>query len=127
MEMKQIFVCSPLKGDIKKNLRRAKTYCLFVIRKGHIPIAPHLYFSQLLNDNIPADRELGMTMGTVLLEQCEELWVFGPTISEGMKADIKRARQIGLKVCEFTFDTRMSFIQAIFKELKYQIGRWVNR
>jgi hypothetical protein len=36
-----------------------------------------------------------MDMGLQLLELCDELWVFGPRISEGMKAEIELARKLG--------------------------------
>ena len=34
-------------------------------------------------------------MGLQLLELCDEVWVFGPCISEGMKAEIELARKLG--------------------------------
>lgn len=32
-------------------------------------------------------------MGLTLLGGCEEVWVFGPHISDGMRAEIERARK----------------------------------
>jgi hypothetical protein len=97
---KIVYVCSPLRGNIEANIEKAKKYCRFVQKAGHIPIAPHLYFTTFMDDNIPEDRKDGMEMGMRLLETvCHELWVFGDTISEGMKDEIKRATEIGIKVC----------------------------
>lgn len=87
--MKKIFVCSPLAGDIKKNIYRARKYSRYVVDQGHIPITPHIYFTQFLDDTDPEERQLGMDMGIKLLFACDELWVFGDRISKGMRHEIK--------------------------------------
>ena len=87
--MKKIFVCSPLRGNVKENIANAKRYCKIVINDGNIPIAPHLYFPIFLDDNKEEERELGIKMGLCLLDSCDEMWVFGETISSGMKQEIE--------------------------------------
>ena len=52
------------------------------VQNGAIPFAPHLLFPQFLDDGKPAERAIGMFMGMVLLGKCEQLWVFGGTISD---------------------------------------------
>jgi hypothetical protein len=37
-------------------------------------------------------------MGLVLLSMCQELWVFGETISPGMAREIKKARWYGKRI-----------------------------
>ena len=93
-----IYICSPLRGDIEGNLERAKKYCRDVAELGHVPIAPHLYFTQFLDDHIPEERERGMEMGLSLIYLCEQLWVYGDVISEGMKQELKKARTSGIRV-----------------------------
>jgi hypothetical protein len=100
-----VYVCSPFRGEppytvVKrgKNLRKAAQYSKQVVMAGHTPITPHLYFVTFLNDGDPQERERGMTMGKELLSLCSELWVFGETISEGMKAEITLAEEIGIPV-----------------------------
>jgi len=86
---KKIFICSPLRGDIKENIKKAKKYSREVVLAGNIPIAPHIYFPQFLDDNNPQERNLGMTMGRELLSMCDEMWIYGdPT--EGMSLEIKQ-------------------------------------
>lgn len=58
-----------------------------------IPLAPHLLFPQFMNDDIPQERELAMFMNMVLLGKCNELWVFGNTISNGMAQEIEKAKK----------------------------------
>jgi len=87
--MKKIFICSPLRGNIEENIRKAKEYSREVVSTGHIPITPHIYFTQFLDDNNQKEREIGMTMGRKLLDICDEMWIYGePT--EGMLQEIKQ-------------------------------------
>lgn len=58
-----------------------------------IPLAPHLLFPQFMNDDIPQERKLAMFMNMVLLGKCNELWVFGNTISNGMTQEIEKAKK----------------------------------
>lgn len=98
---KLVYICSPLRGDILKNLTNAAGYCREVVEKWPevIPIAPHLYFTQFLNDNRPNERSLGMEMGLELLDMCEELWVYGmDNPSEGMKAELEYAKENGITI-----------------------------
>lgn len=90
--MKQIYVCSALRGDIQNNVEKARRYCEFIVKKcGAIPIAPHIYFTQFLNDDVIDERKFGILAGLQLLEQCDELWYFGDVISEGMRNEIEFA------------------------------------
>ncbi len=86
--MKKIYVCSPLRGDIDKNIENARQYSRLVVKEGHIPVTPHIYFTQFLDDTNPEERKLGTEMGLTLLLGCHELWVFGSIISEGMRNEI---------------------------------------
>lgn len=94
--MKKIYICSPFGGK-KHNQKLAKHYALEIIRLGHLPVAPHLYFPQFLNDAIEYERELGIKMGLEFLKLCDEVWVYGePT--EGMKKEIQRAKKLRKKI-----------------------------
>jgi hypothetical protein len=87
-----IYICSPFSGDVEGNVKAARRYSRFAVDKGFIPIAPHLLFPQFLNDDISAERQLGLFFGNALMGKCTEVWVFGSTISTGMSAEIKRAK-----------------------------------
>lgn len=99
-----VYVCSPYSDDILNNERKARVFCKFAVRKGAIPVAPHLLYPQFLDENSPADRELGLFFGIVLLTKCEEVWVFGSRISYGMSREIAKAEAKGLPVRYFTED-----------------------
>lgn len=96
--MKLIFVASPYAGDIKMNTEFAKVACRFVMNEGHAFFAPHLLYPQVLDDGIPAERQLGLDMGKEILGWCDELWAFGDFISPGMADEIEAARQCSIPV-----------------------------
>lgn len=87
-----VYICSPYAGDVETNVQKARRYCRFAVDKGYIPIAPHLLFTQFLNDDSPKERQLGIFFGNAVMSKCSEVWVFGEHISNGMEAEIKRAK-----------------------------------
>lgn len=93
-----IYVCSPLRGNQGKNLMRAARFCRFVSNRGGVPFAPHLFFSQFLDDDVKIERELGIEMGIDLMHRCTAVWVFGDIITEGMQIEIDLAEKIGVPV-----------------------------
>ena len=88
-----VYICSPYSGDIEKNTDSARRYSKFAVVMGCIPIAPHLLFTQFLDDSDPDERELGLFFGNVLMSKCSEVWVFGSHISSGMRAEITWAKR----------------------------------
>ena len=97
-----VYICSPLSGDIQGNQAKARTYCRYAVDKGYIPIAPHIYFPQFMNDYNPRERNLSLFMDIVLLSKCAELWVFGDTISKGTAMEIEKAKRKGQPIRYFT-------------------------
>ena len=51
------------------------------IDMGYILIAPHVYFSQFMDDHNPEDRRKALEINKNLLEFCDKLWVFGNKIT----------------------------------------------
>ena len=99
-----VFICSPYADDPVGNERRALSYCRFAVRRGCIPIAPHVYFTRFLDEANPQDRELGLFMGRVLLTKCVELWVFGSCVTAGMEREIAKAEERSMPIRYFTED-----------------------
>lgn len=94
---KRVYVASAFGGDIKTNKANAIKYCQEVISQGFIPVASHLLYPQMLDNNNPDDREKGMQFGLDLIRSCDELWVFGD-ITPGMQREITEAEKIGIPV-----------------------------
>lgn len=97
-----VYICSPYAGDTEGNTEKARRYSRFAVRNTCIPLAPHLLFPQFMDDAVPAERSIALFMGMVLLGKCDEVWVFGDTVSEGMAAEIARARKQHRKIRYFT-------------------------
>ena len=97
-----VYICPPFSGDVEGNVAAARCYSRFAVDKGYIPIAPHLLFPQFLDDDDPAERELGLFFGNALMSKCAEVWVFGSRISSGMEAEIKRAKWKDYRLRYFT-------------------------
>ena len=72
--------------------------CRILSTLGFLPLTPHLYFTQFLKDEEKQERNTGIQLGMQWLEEADELWVFGSTVSEGMAAEIKRAHELQKKV-----------------------------
>jgi hypothetical protein len=105
LRMKKVFICSRYRADEKHttedNINRALHACAYAVMKGYAPYAPHLYLPRCLDDNDPADRELGMAAGREFLAVCDEVWQWGATVSEGMASELALAAKLGIPVKVF--------------------------
>ena len=97
-----VYICSPLAGDTVRHQENTRTYCRFAVEAVCIPIAPHIYFTQFMNDNDRKERDLALFMDIVLLSKCVELWVFGEKITSSMSIEIEKAKRKGQLVRYFT-------------------------
>ena len=88
---RKIYVASKYAGDVEKNVKNAIGYCRRVIEQGHMPLASHLLYPQMLDDTNPEERKIGQMFGMALLGICDEVWVFGE-ISSGMAEEIREAK-----------------------------------
>lgn len=64
--MKKVYICSPCRGDYENNIQRAKEYSRAAVEKGVIPVTPHIYLTQFMDDNVPEERELALKIGSEL-------------------------------------------------------------
>ena len=110
---KLIYICSPFRPqsqdpheadrELFENLFRARNACELVKDLGAIPVCPHLYIPQFLDDELPEERELGMQLALAALRRCHAVYVFSEHITPGMVREIAEAakRDIPVKMlCE---------------------------
>lgn len=97
-----VYICSPYSGDTERNVENAKRYSRFAVDRHYLPVTPHIYFTQFMDDNIPEERDTAIFMNWVLMSKCAELWVFGIIISKGMQAEIDRAKRKHMRIRYFT-------------------------
>ena len=51
--MKKVYICSPCRGDYENNIQRAKEFSRAAVERGCIPITPHIYLTQFMDDTVP--------------------------------------------------------------------------
>lgn len=101
-----VYICSPFAGDVENNVLSARHYCKYAVRNGYIPIAAHLLFPQFLDDENRKERSLGLFFGKVLMDRCDEVWMFGGSYSTGMQTEYDRAVRKKYTIRYFTEDCR---------------------
>lgn len=99
-----VYICSPYAGDVEINTEKAKRYSRFAVENMAIPFAPHLLMPQYMDEG--TERELALRMGIIFLSKCEQVWVFGEHISNGMAYEIRKATGMEKKIRYFTADCR---------------------
>lgn len=92
-----------------------------VMNFGDIPVAPHLYFPQFMEDE-GWSREFGIEAGHILMQACDSVIVatIDGYISDGMKADIEYATvQLGIrpKWTNYTKEEAEEYIEETRKEI----------
>jgi hypothetical protein len=99
---KLVYVAHPIAGDIEGNIECVIGICSEIHKSesGVIPFAPYIVALQYLDDTVSAERELGMSANYEHFKRgnFDELWLAGPIISSGMKAEIECAREYGIPV-----------------------------
>lgn len=84
-----LYVCSPYRGDTKRNKEYARKLTRAALDNGFIPVTVHLYLTEATDDTNPEERVRGMAAGMKILENCKYILIGGRYgISEGMKAEM---------------------------------------
>lgn len=103
---KLLYICSPCRGNdgnYEHNIAMAQEYCQLVMLTlpNYIPIAPHVYFTQFLDDTNEAQRTLGMDAGIELLSRCDGMLVFYmQNPSAGMRRELKYAKEHNIPIMD---------------------------
>ena len=95
---KLVYICAPLRGDVKKNIEFARQKAQEVFQAGDIPVCPHLMFPPIADPENPVQDQAAREMGLRLVETCQEVHVYGPEWTEGMWAEIRHAMDLGIEV-----------------------------
>lgn len=96
--MKKVFVCSPYRGDIENNSKKAAYAAKIICGCGYIPVVPHLYFPQFLDEEDEFERIRGIELGIELMKDCDLIWLIGPSITSGMEYELEVAKGIRIPV-----------------------------
>jgi len=96
LRTRRVYVCHPFRDDPARNAERVRDLCAALIAEGCLPVAPHLWLPRLVDDEV--DRELAMRLCLELVDDCDEMRVYGTEVTRGMRQEIERAEARGLKV-----------------------------
>lgn len=99
---KIVYIAHPVAGDISGNMQRIVKILRDINLSGKdvVPFAPYLQDLLALDDNKPAERAIGIRNGIAILKSgiIDELWIYGPCISGGMKAEIDLAYELNIPI-----------------------------
>lgn len=120
------YICSPLSAKteegIRQNMMKARRYMeLIHNRFGCRTVAPHAYLPELLDDNNPKERSLGLQFGLTLLSWCRGMIVCGSQISSGMKAEIQKAREMQISLFLLLVEEDQCYLVSFKEELSYEM------
>ena len=95
-----VYICSPYGNGEEVNIETARRFSRYAYENGVIPITPHLMFPQFMKDD-GKEREDALRFDLILMGKCQEVWVLGDRISEGMKEEVQRAKIRRQKIRRF--------------------------
>ena len=93
-----VYICAPLRGDAIHNIEFARQKAQEVFQSGDIPVCPHITLPSNADPACSVQDEAAREMGLRLLESCQQVRVYGSTITEGMRAEIQRAQEQGIPI-----------------------------
>lgn len=97
--MTPVILESPYAGDVIKNEAYAKSAMLDCLAKGEAPFASHLLYTRVLDDSIPAHRELGISANIAMQQVIKKMVVYvDKGISKGMIQAIEAAKDNGITI-----------------------------
>lgn len=118
-----LYVCSPYRGDTKRNKEYARKLTRAALDNGFIPVTVHLYLTEATDDTNPEERVRGMAAGMKILENCKYILIgdrYG--ISEGMKAEMTFAAVKG-KIMLYEKDGKIYLVNSRQETTGGKIGR----
>ena len=111
-----VYIASPYRSDSTSgrlyNIGMARQYCRLAVQAGFVPVAPHLFYPQFLDDNDRTERAQGLEMALGDLAACDELWVFGEP-SEGMQREIDLADSLEMPIRFFPSEAELVDVMGV--------------
>lgn len=101
--MDKVYIISRYRAEneeeLEFNKKVARYYCRQILEEGNVPVAPHLYYTQFLDDSYPEDRKAGLYLGIRDLRESKEylLVIIDGVISDGMKCEIEEVARLGMR------------------------------
>jgi len=93
---RRVYVCHPFADDPAGNIERVRVISRQLVALGVMPVAPHLYLPQLLDE--ATERGQALALCLELLATCDEVRVFGGRVTAGMRREVEHAKRRGIPV-----------------------------
>lgn len=103
-QMRLVYIAHPLRGDWARNIAAAKAYSAHALLLGYGPMAPYIVVDGVLDDSVEEQRRAGLAFDLAVIARCDEVWLCGPRISEGMRIEEAEAVRLGIPVRRMHFD-----------------------
>ena len=95
---KVVYLCAPLRGDVKANNEFVRQQANEELEAGNIPVCPHFLLPTSVRLNQTKQAEKAKEMGMRMLEACQEVHVCGDQRTDRMREEIRRAEELGIPV-----------------------------
>ena len=86
--MKKVYISAPMCGSTDEMLKKVKRYTEYALKCGTAPVVPHFY-AMCLRENSEETQDIIHSASQGLLWFCDEMWVFGDSITHQMEKDIQ--------------------------------------
>ena len=97
--MRRVVICSPWKGNTELHSRYLDACLRDSYSRGEAPIAFHAIGPRVLRDDVPDEREIGISAGLAWIHAADAVVVYSDLgISEGMQREIAHAEWVGVCV-----------------------------
>lgn len=93
---RRVYVCHPFSDNPEVNIGKVQAICRALAEDGFVPIAPHLFVPQFLDEE--TEREQALKLCLDLVEACDEVCVYGGKVTEGMRRELKHADNRGVPI-----------------------------
>jgi hypothetical protein len=94
-----VIIESPFAGDVEANIAYARRAVADSLSRNEAPICSHLLFPQLLDDDDPAQRQLGIEAGLAWYRVADKCVVYADRgWSDGMKQGTLRAAEHDVEI-----------------------------
>lgn len=121
--MRRTVIESPFAGDEDKNRAYARQAMAHAIGKGEAPYASHLLYTQVLFDENPDERLMGMEAGFAWAAQAELCAVYVDRgLSEGMRAGIQLALKHKIPVEFRSLASRVGTVVAEYDGGRHEVA-----
>jgi len=101
---KVVFIAHAYRGDPEANLRDVERYIRYAVEQGQHPCCSWYAMVHAFDDSDDTIRARGIATNFEIMSRCDELWVCGARITQGVEAEIDRAFSLRLPITYIDLD-----------------------